>query len=183
MSEEENEDGIYPDDDVFQEGESVLITKEDESLAIGLFVGIMDFGLITKNTHRTEKIADRFSPAFRNDFRVGLMKKTVEALKEMAVDEEISLVGLRKKNEIIEEMTDVMLARAENEMEEREAFITLKRPVLSFLPWPEIKEVRRLSEYLEEQDLQEFSTSLDMFSGIEAVGPDVSPEASKVSDE
>lgn len=182
MSEEENNEG-YVDDDVFQEGESVLITKEDESLSIGLFVGIMDFGLITKNTHRTEKIDDRFSPAFRNDFKVGLFKKTVAELKEMAEEEEISLMGLRKKNEIVAEMSDVMLSRAENELESREAFVALKRPVLSFLPWPEIREIRRLSEYLEEQDLQEFSTSLDMFAGIDAVGPDMGSEASKVSDE
>jgi hypothetical protein len=184
MSEEpESHEEDYVDDDIFGEGESVLIDKEDGTLYIGLFMGFTDQGVITKNTHRMEKIQDRLSPAFRNDFKVGLFKKTVAELKELAEEEEISLTGLRKKNEIVAEISDVMLARAENELEERTEFVNLKRPVLSFLPWHKIDEMRRLSEYLEEMDLQEFSTSLDMFVGIDAVGPDVGSGESKVTNE
>jgi len=180
MSEEHEEEF---DEDVFQPGESVLITKDDESLSIGLYVGLTDFGLITKNTHRMEKIQDRLSPAFRNDFRVGLMKKTVAELRELAADEEISLTGLKRKDHIIAEISDVMLARAEEELEERTEFVVLKRPVLSFLAWHKVDEIRRLSEYLEEMDLQEFSDSLDMFAGIDLVGPDMGSDEAKVADE
>lgn len=183
MSEEESHEEDYVEEDIFNEGESVLIDKEDGTLYIGLFVGFTDQGLITKNTHRMEKIQDKLSPAFRNDFKVSLFKKTIAELKELADEEEIALTGLRRKDEIVAEISDVMLARAESELEERTEFVVLKRPVLSYLPWHKIDEMRRLSEYLEEMDLQEFSTSLDMFSGIDLVGPDMSPEASKVADE
>jgi hypothetical protein len=184
MSEEpEGLDEDFEGEDIFNEGESVLIDKEDGTLFIGLFVGFTDQGLITKNTHRMEKIQDRLSPAFRNDFKVGLFKRTVAELRAIAEDEEIALTGLRKKDEIVAEMADVMLARAEAQLEERTEFVVLKRPVLSYLPWHKIDEMRRLSEYLEEMDLQEFSDSLDMFAGIDAVGPDMGSDESKVSGE
>jgi hypothetical protein len=188
MSDEEN-DAIGPDedyiddDDMFQEGESVLITKEDLTMAIGLFVGLTDFGVITKGTHRTEKMQDRLTPAFRNDFTVGLYKLTVAELKDMAAEEDISLVGLKKKIDIVNEVADVMMARMESQLEPREEFVALKRPVLTFTPWHKLEEMRRLSEFLEEMELQEFSDSLDMFSGIDAVGPDMGSDEQKVSDE
>lgn len=175
---EEEEEGL-----IFTTGQDILISLVDGGLSVGAFVGLSDFGVIYRATYRMRVVQERTNVETRNRFKVALWTHTIAELREMAENEGIALTGLRKKNEIILELSDAMVAMADEMMEPHEELVALKRTVMTFLPWSEVKSIERADEYLEEQELMQFSESLDSFMGIDLMASDMGPNEQKVPDE
>lgn len=151
---------------IFDPGSEILIKHGDNGLSVGAYVGVTDFGVIFRATYRMKVVQDQVDAETVNIIRAGLASSTVAELKVMAEEEEISLKGLNKKSEIVEEITDSFIAAVNANMEPHEELVLLKRSVLTFLPWSEITQIERADEYLEEKELERFSISLDQFRGI-----------------
>jgi hypothetical protein len=180
-----NEDGTTEDGDdyVFEPGSDVLVYLPEGGMTVGAYVGMTDYGVILKVTYRMKMVQDRMDIETRNKFKAALWTYTIAGLKELAEENEIAITGLRKKEEIVAEISDVMLAQADAMMEPHEELVPLKRPVMTFLPWQEITRIERAEEHLEEIELTEFSQSLDAFVGITEDEASVSQDEVGVKDE
>lgn len=191
------EDFVGPDDDdpdfdavsddeiggrIFDPGSEILIHHGDGALSVGAYIGLTDFGVIYRATYRMKMVQEEIDAETRNGIRGGLLSNTVAELREMAEQEEMSLKGLKKKSEIIEELTDYIVAQVNKNMETHEELVMLKRSVLTFLPWSEVTQIERADEYLEEKELQRFSVSLDEFRGIHEDEATVPPSEEGVKD-
>lgn len=184
---EEDFDGISEEEAeglIFSTGQDILITMADDGeVSVGAFVGLSEFGVIYRATYRMMLVQDRTNVETRNRFMASLWTHTVSELREMAANEEISLVGLKKKGEIIAELADSMVAMADEMMEPHKALVPLKRSVMTFLPWQEVKMIERADEYMEERDLAAFSESLEQFMGVDLVAADATLSEEKAKDE
>ena len=158
---EEEADGV-----IFEVGQDILIHLVEGGVTVGAFIGLSDFGVVHRATHRMLKVVDQYDEAFRNRLRANLSMETVADLRKMAADEEIGLTGLRKKVEIVEEIVDVMIAKFEDSFETRDELTPLKRSIVTFHTLAEVKMIERADEYLEEKELVRFGNSLDKFTGI-----------------
>lgn len=180
-----NEDGSEEENDdfVFEPGSDVLVYLPEGSMTVGAYVGMTDFGVILKVTYRMKMVQDKMDIETRNKFKAALWTYTIPGLKELALENEIALTGLKKKQEMVMEISDVMLAQADEMMEPHEELVPLKRPVMTFIPWQEITRIERADEHLEEIELVEFSQSLDEFMGVPLEGLDMGTSEVGAKDE
>jgi hypothetical protein len=184
---EEDFDGISEEEAeglIFQTGQDILITMADEGeVSVGAFIGLSEFGVIYRATYRMMLVQDRTNVETRNKFMASLWIHTIAELKEIAANEEISLMGLKKKGEIIAELADSMVAMADSMMEPHKALVPLKRSVMTFLPWHKVDMIERADEYMEERDLAAFSESLEQFMGVDLVAADATLSDEGAKDE
>lgn len=167
---------------IFEPGSEILIQHGEGGLSVGAYIGLTEFGVIYRATYRMKMVQEQVDPEIVNGIRSGLMLNTVAELRVMAEEEELSLAGLKKKSEIIEELTDYIVAQVNKNMEPHEELVMLKRSVLTFLPWHEVGQIERAEEYLEEKELERFSQSLDAFKGIPEDEATVPPSEAGKSD-
>jgi len=179
-------DGVSEDEvngRIFDPGSEILIQHADGGQSVGAYVGLTDFGVIYRATYRMKTVQEQVDGETANLVRESLFRSTVAELKAIAEEEEISLKGLKKKSEMVQEITDVMISQMNALMEPHEELVLLKRTVMTFLPWSEVTRIERAEEYLEEKELERFSVSLDQFKGISEDEATVSQDEVGAKDE
>lgn len=167
MEDELNFDGISEEEangQIFKQGQSILIETED-SYRAGAFIGLSDFGVIFRATHKMREVEVEVDEDSIVDLIEDLSVKTIAQLKEFAAAQGVTFTGCKVKADYVAALVQHMVDVAREEGPRKE-MVELKRTIMTFLPWPEVLGIEATTEWLEEQNLSDFSAELAAFSGL-----------------
>lgn len=146
---------------IFEPGQGILITLE-EGNAAGYFIGLSDFGLVYRATHRMTNVTDYISERAVNELLLRFGMKTKQELVDYAASElDMELPLGAKKKELVAEIVQALVDGAESQLVSRKEFVELKRTIMTFLPWHEIRGIESSDEHMEEKELRVFGDSLE----------------------
>lgn len=153
------EDHDQPNFNLFSAGNAVVVETND-GIKAGPFLGMLEYGIAIRMTIRQGDAQTKLAPSSIAAIRSDLKDMTVAELKEIAVDEEISLSGLTKKEEIVSAITSALILDIEAGLAKKVNLVELAVPITTFIPWQEIVNIYDGAEWVKDQEVAEFRDSM-----------------------
>jgi len=177
-------DGISEEEangQIFKQGQSILIETE-ESYEAGAFIGLSDFGVIYRATHKMQEVEIEIDEQGLQNLIEDLSVKTIAQLKEFAAAQGVVFTGCKVKADYVAALVQHMIEEAQEDGPRKE-MVELKRTIMTFLTWNQIIRIEATTEWLEEQNMSNFSAELASFSGLVLEDTAVAQDDSQASDE